>query len=119
MKPLIPSLVVSAFMLASGLPSALAASFKEPVGLQLYSLRAEFTRNVPATLEKVAAYGIKDVELAGTYNLTPEKFKGDARREQAQAHQRHFPFARYKADPEGVAKGRQGVGSRVRRLRVD
>src|SRR5262245_47902698 len=42
-----------------------AASFTEPVGLQLYSLRADFTRNVPATLEKVRGFGIKQVELAG------------------------------------------------------
>src|SRR5687767_9882538 len=50
-------------------------SFKGPIGLQLYSLRGEFTRNVPATLEKVKGYGFKIVELAGTYNLSPEKFK--------------------------------------------
>src|SRR5215468_5563127 len=50
-----------------------AASFKEPVGLQLYSLRADFARDVPSTLEKVHAFGIKEVELAGTYNLTPAR----------------------------------------------
>src|SRR5918996_1175307 len=50
-------------------------SFKGPVGLQLYSLRGEFTRNVPATMEKVRDYGFKIVETAGTYNLSPQKFR--------------------------------------------
>jgi sugar phosphate isomerase/epimerase len=104
MKPFIQSLLISVLALTASSPVAHAASFKEPVGLQLYSLRAEFTRNVPATLAKVAAYGIQHVELAGTYNLSPEKF-----REMLDAHQLkpvsgHFPFARYQADPEGVAK---------------
>jgi sugar phosphate isomerase/epimerase len=104
MKPFIQSLLISVLALTASSPVAHAASFKEPVGLQLYSLRAEFTRNVPATLAKVAAYGIQHVELAGTYNLSPEKF-----REMLDAHQLkpvsgHFPFARYQTDPEGVAK---------------
>src|SRR5688572_8924028 len=104
MKPLILSLFVSAFAVALGGPDAGAASFKAPVGLQLYSLRAEFTRNVPATLEKVAAYGIKHVELAGTYNLTPEKFKEMLDANKLKPVSGHFPFARYKTDPEGVAR---------------
>lgn len=110
MKPLIPSLLVSAFVLGLGSPALRAASFKEPVGLQLYSLRAEFTRNVPATLEKVAAYGIKHVELAGTYNLTPEKFKAMLDANKLKPISGHFPFARYKADPEGVARDARALG---------
>ena len=31
--------------------------FKGPVGLQLYSLRAQFTRNVPATVKTVQDFG--------------------------------------------------------------
>jgi sugar phosphate isomerase/epimerase len=110
MKPFIASLLVSALGLALGSPSANAASFKEPVGLQLYSLRAEFTRNVPATLEKVAAYGIEHVELAGTYNLTPEKFKAMLDANKLKPISGHFPFARYKDDPEGVARDAKALG---------
>lgn len=70
--------LVSVATSAAEKPSAkagLGPSFKGPVGLQLYSLRADFARDVPATLEKVRGYGIRNVELAGTYNLAPEKFK--------------------------------------------
>lgn len=38
--------------------------FRGPVGLQLWSLRAEFVRDgVPQTLKKIAAQGFRDVEL--------------------------------------------------------
>src|ERR1041385_4323323 len=52
-----------------------SSSFKGPVGLQLYSLRADFAKDVPGTLKKVHDLGFKYVELAGTYDLSPEKFK--------------------------------------------
>ena len=51
---------------------------KNPVALQLYSLRAGFAADgVPATLAKVKAMGISHVELAGTANLTREAFKAE------------------------------------------
>src|SRR5881397_608470 len=51
------------------------SSFKGPIGLQLYSLRDQFAKDVPGTLDQVRSFGIEYVELAGTYNLTPEKLK--------------------------------------------
>src|SRR5688572_32560627 len=49
--------------------------FKGPIGVQLYSLRAKFAKDVPGTLDLDKSYGIKYVELAGTYNLPPEQCK--------------------------------------------
>lgn len=49
--------------------------FKGPVGLQLYSLRDQFKKDVGGTLDQVRAFGITNVELAGTYGVAPEKFK--------------------------------------------
>jgi hypothetical protein len=40
--------------------------FKGPVGLQLYSLRDQFKKDVGGTLDQVRAFGITNVELAGT-----------------------------------------------------
>jgi sugar phosphate isomerase/epimerase len=87
-------------------------SFKGPVGLQLYSLRAEFTRNVPATLDKVKSYGIRDVELASTYNLTPAKFKGMLDERGFNPVSIHFPYERYAADPEALARDAKTLGVR-------
>lgn len=86
--------------------------------MQLYSLRAEFTRNVPATIEKVKNLGFKEVELAGTYNLSPDKFKAMLDGAGLRPVSGHFPYERYKNDPEGVTRWLKRSGS-IRRLRLD
>jgi sugar phosphate isomerase/epimerase len=110
MKPFARSLALASILAAFTVSSSRAASFDEPVGLQLYSLRADFTKNVPSSLEKVRDFGIKNVELAGTYNLSPEKFKQMLDANGLKPISGHFPFARYKADPEGVAKDAKALG---------
>jgi sugar phosphate isomerase/epimerase len=45
--------------------------------LQLYSLRAEFAKDVPGTLAKVRDMGFRDVEMGGTYGLTPQQFRAE------------------------------------------
>ena len=101
--------LLSARAPAAGSPGT-GPSFKGPLGLQLYSLRAEFTRNVPASLEKVKNFGFKEVELAGTYNLSPDKFTAMLHGAGLRAVSGHFPFERYKNDPEGVAKDAKALG---------
>jgi sugar phosphate isomerase/epimerase len=49
--------------------------FPGPVGVQLYSFREQFKQEVPATLARVRALGFKEVELAGTYGMSAERFK--------------------------------------------
>ena len=110
MKPSIKTLLFSSVIAIAGAFPTSAAGFDEPIGLQLYSLRADFTKNVPASLEKVRSFGIRDVELAGTYNLSPEKFKQMLDANGLKPISGHFPFARYKVDPEGVAKDAKALG---------
>src|SRR5215475_14366773 len=55
--------------------TGIGSSFKGPIGLQLYSLRTQFAKDVPGTMDTVQKFGIKYVELAGTYGLTAQKFK--------------------------------------------
>jgi sugar phosphate isomerase/epimerase len=105
------SLLLASFSaLAAEKTAGTGASFAGPIGLQLYSLRAEFIRNLPATLEKVKGYGFKIVELAGTYNLSTEKFKQMLDAQQLQAVSGHFPFERYRDDVEGVARDAKSLG---------
>ena len=85
-------------------------SFKGPIGLQLYSLRGEFARNVPTTLEKVKNYGFKIVELASTYDLPPEKFKAMLDANGLKPVSGHFPYERYRDDAEGVAREAKALG---------
>src|ERR1035437_5455727 len=60
---------------ASAATTGLGPSFKGPIGLQLYSLRDQFKKDVPGTLDEVKQFGIRYAELAGTYGLTPDQFK--------------------------------------------
>jgi sugar phosphate isomerase/epimerase len=86
------------------------ASFKGPIGLQLYSLRGEFTMNVPATLEKVHGFGFHYVETAGTYNLSTDKFKELLDANHLKAVSGHFPFERYRDAVEDVARDAKALG---------
>src|ERR1700712_5480989 len=52
-----------------------AATAQTTIGLQLYSFRNEFKTDVPGTLEKISAMGIRQIEGGGTYGLPLEEFK--------------------------------------------
>ena len=86
------------------------ASFRGPVGLQLYSLRAQFTRSVPAAIEQTKALGIRNVELAGTYNIAPEKFRDMLTAAGLNPVSAHFPYERYRDNPEAVAREAKALG---------
>ncbi|QJW88511.1 sugar phosphate isomerase/epimerase [Spirosoma taeanense] len=46
-----------------------------PVGLQLYSLRNQFAKDVPGTMAKVKQMGFREVEAGGTYGLSLTDFR--------------------------------------------
>jgi sugar phosphate isomerase/epimerase len=99
---------------ASALPAAdagIGKSFKGPVGLQLYSLRAQFAAGgVPKTLDTVKGFGIKYAELAGNYNLKPEQLKALLDERGIKAVSGHFPYKKFKEDPEAVALEAKALG---------
>ncbi len=45
------------------------------IGVQLYSFRNQFKTDVPGTLEKISAMGIRQIEGGGTYGLPMDEFK--------------------------------------------
>jgi sugar phosphate isomerase/epimerase len=94
-----------------GADAGTGKSFQGPVGLQLYSLRAQFTANgVPKTLDTVKQFGIKYAELAGTYNLTPDQLKAQLAGRGIKAVSAHFPYKRFKDEPEAVALEAKALG---------
>src|SRR5271165_4754892 len=70
----------------------------KPVGIQLYSLRDQLAKDVPGTLAEVKSWGVKNVELAGTYNLTPEQFRAQLDTNGLNAVSGHFAFERFRDD---------------------
>jgi sugar phosphate isomerase/epimerase len=108
-------MLLTPFALAPGAASAadagIGASFKGPVGLQLYSLRAQFTANgVPKTLDTVKNFGIRYAELAGTYNLKPEQLTALLAERGIKAVSGHFPYKQFKENPAAVAAEAKALG---------
>jgi sugar phosphate isomerase/epimerase len=80
------------------------------VGLQLYSLRDQFKKDVAQTLDQVRAFGITNVELAGTYGVAPEKFKEQLDARGIKAISGHFPYEQCRDDIESVAREAKVLG---------
>lgn len=85
-------------------------SFKGPLGLQLWSLRDEFKKDVPATLTKVHDFGFRTVELAGTYGKSPAEFNALLATNGLKAVAGHFGFERFRDEPEAVAQEAKALG---------
>lgn len=112
MKTIFAGLTVGLAAALLGAPMVRAATFKGPLGLQLYSLRAQFAKDVPGTLKQVQAWGFRYAELAGTYNLKPDEFKKLLREHKIQAVAGHFAYERWRDDPEGAAREAKALGLR-------
>jgi sugar phosphate isomerase/epimerase len=84
--------------------------FRGPLGLQLYSVRREMEQDVPGTLERVRALGIREVELAGTYGLSPEQFRQELDRVGLTATSMHAGYDRLRDDLPGVLAEARALG---------
>ncbi len=101
--------LISGDALAAG-AVGVGPSFKGSIGLQLYSLREQFKKDVPATLDEVKNWGIRYVELAGTYGMSPEKFNQELASRRIKAIAAHFDYQRYRDEPEAVAVEAKSLG---------
>lgn len=109
MKKLLLSLgMITSLAVTSG--SGAGSESSIPLGLQLYSLRGQFLKDVPGTIKFVAEIGIKEVELAGTYNLEPAQFSELLRQAGLKAVSGHFPFERFDKDTAAVVKDAKSLG---------
>jgi sugar phosphate isomerase/epimerase len=74
-------------------PAGVGRSFKGPVGIQLYSLRGEFKNaGVPATLARIRALGIREIETAGYYGMTAAAFRAELDKAGLKAVSMHADF---------------------------
>lgn len=64
------------FLAAGAAASLLQGAMKKPIGLELYSVREDFAKDMAGTLKAVAKMGYEGVEFFGNYaDWTPEKGK--------------------------------------------
>ena len=78
--------------------------FDEPVGLQLYSLRYEFNRDVQGTLQKIADMGFEQVEVSSYYGYEPREFRKLLKKHKMKVPSMIFDYDRFKNDFEAVVK---------------
>ncbi len=112
MKHVASALALLSFLslAASAADTGTGASFKGPIGLQLYSLRGIATQNPPKALAQTKDFGLTLVETAGTYNLPPEKFKALLAEHGLKPISGHFPYDRWKTEPEKVLAEAKAIG---------
>ena len=109
----VPALAALSVGALSGPPASGAEGdppFSDQVGLQLYSLRDQLGKDVRGTLDRVKGFGVRNVELAGTYGLTPAAFRAELDARGLRAVSAHFDFARIKGDVDGVARHAKILG---------
>src|SRR5436853_2762509 len=110
LRRLLLAFVCSVATSAIAAPAGIGHDFKGPIGLELYSLRDQFKKDVPGTLDAVKRFGFKYVELAGTYGLKPEEFKKELDKRGLEAISAHFGFEQYRDNPEAVAREAHALG---------
>lgn len=87
-----------------------AADFRDHLGLQLYSLRAQTKESTTGALDLAKSYGIKEVELAGTGSLTPEQFGAELKSRGLVPVSGHFGYALFEKDVAAVIKEAKTLG---------
>jgi sugar phosphate isomerase/epimerase len=90
--------------------AGIGPSFKGPIGLQLYSLRAQFGKDVPGTIAKVKKFGIKYAETAGTYGVPPAEFKEQLLASGITPVSGHFGYDLFKDHLDDVVRDAQALG---------
>jgi sugar phosphate isomerase/epimerase len=85
-----------------------AGGAKPPLGLQLYSLRAELAKDVPGTLRQVKAWGFDEVETFGKFGAEiAAELKGAGLKVRAM----HIGYDRLEKDLAGVLRDADAVGA--------
>jgi sugar phosphate isomerase/epimerase len=96
--------------LASSL--SLHASFAQNIGLQLYSLRNEFKKDVPGTLAKIKEWKITLIEGGGSYGLPMDEYKKLLKQNNLVMASVGAGFEELEKDPQKVADNAKAFGAK-------
>jgi len=107
---LITGCVVTLAMSLSPVAGNERAHHKVNVGLQLYSLRVQFPKDVPGTMAEIEKWGISDVEAASFYGLSAREFREQLDQHHLHASGAHFEWERFASDIDGVIRDAHVLG---------
>jgi sugar phosphate isomerase/epimerase len=54
---------------------SLVATAQTTIGVQLYSFRSQFEKDVPGTLQKISEMGVRQIEGGGSYGMPEDQFR--------------------------------------------
>ena len=86
--------------------------FAQEIGLQLYSLRNEFKKDVPGTLSKIKEWKIRQIEGGGTYGLTIDEYKKLLRQNNLQMVSYGAGFEELSKNPQAVINNAKAFGAK-------
>ncbi|WP_246113178.1 sugar phosphate isomerase/epimerase family protein [Segetibacter aerophilus] len=105
---------VTSRVIAVGLALGLSLNglFAQNIGLQLYSLRNEFKKDVPGTLAKIKEWKITLIEGGGSYGLPMEEYKNLLKQNNLTMASVGAGFEELEKDPQKVVDNAKAFGAK-------
>lgn len=85
---------------------------QQNIGIELYSFRNQFAKDVPGTLEMISKMGVTEVEAGGTYGLTESAFKELLNKNKLRVTSLGVDFKDLEADPAAVVAKAKSYGAK-------
>lgn len=83
-----------------------------PIGLQLYTVKDEASRDLVGTLKKLAAIGYREVETAGFYGKSGKEMRALLNEHGMTAPSAHTSMSELQKDPQKLVDGAAEVGAK-------
>lgn len=81
----------------------ISASIKaQEIGIQFYSLRAQFPKDVAGTMAEIKNWGVREAEIGGTYGLSTDDFKKLLKKNKIRVIATSADFDKLINDPQGA-----------------
>lgn len=82
------------------------------IGVQLYSFRNQFAKDVPGTLEKISQMGVTEVEGGGTYGMSFPDFKALLDKNKLKVTSVGADFKELETNPQAVVDNAKQFGAK-------
>ncbi len=100
------------FILIIGVCIGFAARAQTEIGVQLYSFRNQFPKDVPGTLKKISEMGIRQIEGGDTYGMPMNEFKQLLKKNNLTVISIAADFKELETNPEKVAEKAKAFGAK-------
>ena len=89
-----------------------AADFRDHLGLQMWSLRAQAKESITGSLDQAKAYGIKEIETAGFGRLTADQYAAELKSRGLVAVSAHTGYADLQKDIGAAIRDAKALGAK-------